>query len=126
MQLDDPNSMLALYRQAIAMRGALFQASVGLRWHETGQHELLAFSRGGGTCVVNFGDRPLSLPQGWDLELVQASGADSDRAQVPANSAAWFAGVPAGHGAKPGETIEADRRLLETATVYRSQSVREQ
>jgi alpha-glucosidase len=126
MQLDDPNSMLALYQRAIAMRGALFQASVGLRWHETGQHELLAFSRGDGTCVVNFGDRPLSLPQGWDLELVQASGADSDQAQVPANSAAWFAGVPADHGAKPGETIEADRRLLDTATVYRSQSVREQ
>ncbi|HEY0258548.1 MAG TPA: alpha-amylase family glycosyl hydrolase [Lacisediminihabitans sp.] len=94
VQAGDPGSVLALYREAIARRSAVFGRGTELRWHETGSAGVLAFSRGGGTCVVNLGDEAAALPRSWQLDLVQASSQGADAGSIDPDSAVWFAGVP--------------------------------
>lgn len=59
----DPQSTLSLYRKALAARRQLFEGPV--EWLETGRSDVLAFRRGGGTCVTVFGETPFVAPTSW-------------------------------------------------------------
>ena len=60
-QLDDPGSMLHLYRAALALRGRLSAAPERFAWLES-PGQVLAFERSAGwRCIVNFGSEPHPL-----------------------------------------------------------------
>jgi alpha-glucosidase len=88
-QEDDPESSLALYRKALAIRSAHPALGDGeLEWVEAGP-ETLAFRRGTGfACWVNFGSRPAALPDG--ATVLVSSGRVTD-GELPADTAAWLA-----------------------------------
>lgn len=87
-QLDDPASMLSLYRQALRLR-AQWQSGEALEWEDTGDPAVLAFQRPNGWRVVtNFGETPYALPDG---EIALASAADGEPGAVPAESTVWIA-----------------------------------
>ncbi len=51
----DPNSPLSIFRKALALRKTLI-ASEDMTWHETGDAQVLHFSRPNGwNCITNFG-----------------------------------------------------------------------
>lgn len=82
------DSMLHLYREAIALRHripALSSSSFGWLPAEPG---VLAFTRGDGfVCVANCSPRPVCTPV--DAQLLHASDPDVGE-KMPPNSAAWF------------------------------------
>jgi alpha-glucosidase len=82
----DPDSMLALYRAAISLRGKHDSFGGGMQW-VSAPPGCLAFRRDGGlVCVVNFTNRPVALPGG---ELLLASVPLVD-GQLPGDAAAWL------------------------------------
>jgi alpha-glucosidase len=86
-QEDDPDSVLAFYRRALALRREL-QAAEELTWHDS-PSGVLHFSRPGGLHVVtNFDAEPIELPAG---EVLLSSGALVD-GKLPAATTAWMAG----------------------------------
>ncbi|GAB3652264.1 glycoside hydrolase family 13 protein [Glycomyces tarimensis] len=87
-QAADPASMLALYREAIALRrGERALRGEDFTWLDTGS-EVLAFRRGEDlACVVNFGDAPADLP---DHEGVLIASAPLIDGRLPADAAAWL------------------------------------
>lgn len=96
-QQDDPDSTLHLYQRLVRQRRELFRGSESMTWLETGDPQLLAFTRGAGACVVNLGAEPAMIPSEWGLcpvivsTATPAGGSDV----VPVDSAAWFALSPA-------------------------------
>jgi alpha-glucosidase len=98
-QESDTGSILALYRDAIALRRrhpALGDGS--LRWLE-GPEGSLTFARDPGfTSVVNVSSDAVALPEGG--EVVLASGPLPGRRRVPPDTAVWLTGsgeaAPAG------------------------------
>lgn len=82
------DSMLHLYREAIALRHRIpALSSSEFRWLPT-EPGVLAFTRGDGfACVVNCSSRPVCSPV--DGALVRASDPDAGE-KLPPNSAAWF------------------------------------
>jgi alpha-glucosidase len=80
-QGDDPQSMLALYREAIRLR----PAGTGLAWRESPPGTLV-FERGGVICAVNVGAPTLALPDG---ELLLASD-PGVRDHLGPGQAAWI------------------------------------
>lgn len=62
-QSEDPNSMLNLYRQVLALRRSLWQHAEPLRWLATPEGTL-AFARGAAECWVNTGKRAADMPSG--------------------------------------------------------------
>ena len=85
LQAADTGSTLSFYRRALALRHEL-QGAERLTWHESADDDVLHFERPGGWHVVaNFGDAPVSLPEG-DLLLVSA---ESEDGKLPANATAW-------------------------------------
>lgn len=103
-QRADDRSTLALFREAIARKRELFASEDELEWLESGSADVLAFRRGSGVCVVNFGDTDAPIPVEWHARAVLDSEFSGSDAVVPANSAAWLSVVrePAGSGAAPG------------------------
>ena len=86
-QEGNPGSTLAFYRRALALRHEL-QGAERLVWHESADDDVLHFERPGGWHVVaNFGDAPVSLPEG-ELLLVSAD-AEAEDGKLPANATAW-------------------------------------
>ena len=89
-QAGDPRSTLNLYRDALRLRKELTDEP--LTWlHST--PDVLAFSRGQDfTCIVNFGDTPVSVRDlGVHGEVVLASDARHQQlALVPADAAVWL------------------------------------
>ena len=85
----DPNSMLTLYRAALALRREHTALGDGeLTWLPAGP-EVLAFSRGGGfACVANLSAAPVPLPEGSQVLL--ASGPLDGAGLLPADTAAWL------------------------------------
>ncbi|GAA1978148.1 glycoside hydrolase family 13 protein [Microbacterium pumilum] len=60
-QVDDPASMLSLYRRALTLRGRL-QGAEELEWIDSGREDVLWFRRPGGWEVVtNFGAQPFAV-----------------------------------------------------------------
>ena len=95
----DRESMLWLYREAIALRRRHLAPSAGtMAWHDMGAG-VLAFSRDARfTCVVNVTDHPVALPD--DLahrsRVMLASSALEDDGVVPGATAVWLAVDPSG------------------------------
>ena len=80
------NSTLELYRTALKLRREL-QAAEELEWLETGNPDVLHFSRPGGwQSVTNFGDTAVELPAGrcCSAALRWTDG------KLPANTTAWL------------------------------------
>jgi alpha-glucosidase len=80
----DPDSMLNLYRDALALR-RLFTDS-DLSWVES-EPSVLHFVRPGALrCLTNFGAEPVALPPGEVL----LSSAHLDRGRVPGDTTVWL------------------------------------
>jgi alpha-glucosidase len=84
----DPDSMLTLYRTALALRGS--EAGLGdgpMSWLELADG-VLAFTRPGGfTCVLNLSSGPVALPPHRSVLLTSGPLLDG---RLPADSAAWL------------------------------------
>lgn len=79
-------STLELYRKALKLRREL-QTAEELEWVETGNPEVLHFSRHGGwQSVTNFGAEPVELPAGEVL----LSSAPLDGKLLPGNTTVWL------------------------------------
>ena len=82
---DDPQSTLAMYRRALALRREL-QTEEPLEWVETGRDDVLRLRRPNGWEVVsNFGTHRFPLPEG---ERLLASGPLTDF--VPGETTVWM------------------------------------
>ncbi len=95
-QASDPESMLALYRDALRLRKALVRDEP-LEWVEDGPGAgaVLAFRRGPGfACVVNLGDEPMAMPAaiGAGAQVLVASGPMAADGRVPGSTAVWLGG----------------------------------
>ena len=88
-QKHDPDSMLALYHEALRVRRERFvPAGTALSWIDLGP-DVLAFERGPGlSVVVNFGADTVALPEGTSVLL--ASGPLTDDAKLPTDTAVWL------------------------------------
>jgi alpha-glucosidase len=93
-QAASDDSALALYRRAIRARRTVF-AEQPIEWLETGRADVIAFRRGSGACVVNFGDTAFDPLGEWEAEFVLNSEALENGAAIPPNSAAWLSIVEA-------------------------------
>lgn len=87
-QLESGESMLQLYREAIALRHRVpALTSSGFRWLPT-EPGVLGFTRGDGfACIVNCSSRPVCAPPGARLLLGSDPGVGE---KLPPDSAAWF------------------------------------
>jgi alpha-glucosidase len=88
-QLEDADSTLSLYRQAIELRKT-HRAFAGaeLEWYGAPAGCFAYRRRGGGlVCVLNASETPVPLPAG---EILLASGPLNDR-HLPPNTTAWLA-----------------------------------
>jgi alpha-glucosidase len=87
-QIDDPESMLSLYRTGLSIRR---QAPWGehdeLKWLDYGD-PVIAFARGDRfVCIVNFGTEPIELPEGAEV-LVASTLLDGNT--VAQDTTVWF------------------------------------
>jgi alpha-glucosidase len=99
-QIDDPRSTLSLFRRAVAAHRGLFSGT-DVDWLDTDAPDVLAFRRGDGICVINFGNTPATVPTEWGAHLVLSSEPVGDGSVVPAESAVWLsaARMPSGTSA---------------------------
>lgn len=85
-------STLELYREAIAIRSKHLRDDEDLEWLELGD-SVVAFRRGSGlTCVVNYGEDDLLLPDGAAL----LSSEPLEGRRLPGNAAVWLGAVASG------------------------------
>ena len=70
IQGTDAQSTLNMYRDALAVRRRLFGGAV--EWLETGRSDVLAFRRGGGTCVTVFSETPFVPPVEWGSTVLSS------------------------------------------------------
>jgi alpha-glucosidase len=85
-QSDDDESVLALYRRALGLRGSVF-VDGGFEWLDSYPPTCLAFRRGDAACVLNAGAGPVDLDR---AEVVLASSPLADAAVLPPDTAAWL------------------------------------
>lgn len=87
-QLGDPDSVLELYRAALALRrGDLTAMSEAMTWVDAGPDAVCFERQDGFRCLVNLGDAPLALPAGASVLL--ASGPLVDNL-VPTDTCVWL------------------------------------
>jgi alpha-glucosidase len=90
-QLGDPDSMLELYRAALALRRTepgLGSERESLRWLDTAEN-VLAFRRGDEVaCVVNLSAAPVELPE--HNAVLLTSSPLTDEGLLPPDCAAWL------------------------------------
>jgi alpha-glucosidase len=84
-QEGDPASTLTLYREALALRPSF--AHEPFAWLPGTSEDVLAFSRGDVTVVLNSGAVPVPLPAG---DVLLASGPLPPDGQLPADTTAWL------------------------------------
>ena len=89
-QTGDPGSMLELYRDALQIRHAEFVGEGPMTWLPA-PGGVLAFDRGGVTCVANLSPAPADLPLHTAVLLASASLAAG---QLPPDTAAWLRTPP--------------------------------
>jgi alpha-glucosidase len=87
-QTGDPGSMLELYRTALRVRREHPALGDGrLAWLDLGKG-VLGFTRDPGfACLVNAGEEPVDLPEGWSV-LLASDGVES---RLTPDTAAWLA-----------------------------------
>ena len=87
-QLESGESMLQLYREAIALRHRVPTLSSGRFHWIPSERGVLAFTRGDGfACIVNCSPQPVCAPPGSQLLL----GSDAEVSdKLPPDSAGWF------------------------------------
>ncbi|MFW0772466.1 glycoside hydrolase family 13 protein [Paenarthrobacter nitroguajacolicus] len=79
-------STLELYKKALQLRSEL-QTDEELEWVETGNQDVLHFSRPGGWhTVTNFGTKPVELPEG----NVVVTSAPLEDGKLPSDTTAWI------------------------------------
>ncbi len=86
IQDGDPDSMLTLYQQAIALRSEHLVDDQSLEMLDLGA-DVLAYRRGTITVVANMGSDPVPLPDG--TTLLASSAVDGE---LPADTAVWILG----------------------------------
>ena len=86
----EPTSFLNLYRDLLRARRTVFNGTEPLRWLDTGGEDVLAFARGHGICVLNFGSTPLQLPEGLVDAVVASSSGGLTGAELAGNHAVWL------------------------------------
>ncbi|MBT2502399.1 glycoside hydrolase family 13 protein [Curtobacterium sp. ISL-83] len=87
-QEHDPDSMLALYREAIRIRRERLHHDESFAWLSS-EEEVLAFARGDGfVCVVNLSRHPVALPADHTTLLASA---DTSGGTLPSDAAVWLA-----------------------------------
>lgn len=84
-QESEATSMLELYRAALRVRRKLFANTAPLRWNDTAA-DVLSFTRGDVTCIVNFGSDPIELPAG----RVLVTSSPSVGTSLGMDEAAWL------------------------------------
>ncbi len=82
-----PDTVLALYRQALRLRRSLDHAS-DLQWLETGREDVLAFRRGDIVSVTVFGAHAFAPPVQWGSALLCSAPLNSGAIAGPAT--AWY------------------------------------
>ena len=92
MEQADPDSMLALYRAALAIRQESLTATRDTTAEQVDMgDDVVAYTRAavGGrvfTSITNFGNAPVALPDG---SVVLASGPLTPEGQLPTDTSAW-------------------------------------
>ena len=86
-QNTEKHSMLHLYRRAIDLRRRLLGADLTFAWLQA-EADALSYKHGQIVSIVNFGSRPLDLPEGEVLLL----SAPLEGGRVPVDGAAWIHG----------------------------------
>lgn len=80
-----PDSTLELYRAALRLRSEYLADNEEFGWIEPGE-DIVAFRRGSGiVCLVNYGDEPVSVPEG----IVLISSGPLAEGVVPPDTAVW-------------------------------------
>ncbi len=83
----DEESMLELYRRLIALRKRHRHATEQVEWLE-GEDQVISLRRSTGlTCVINFGESPVALPEG---AVISASVDLDPDGRLPGNAAVWI------------------------------------
>ncbi len=89
-QLGDTDSTLHLYREALARRWLFVEGGdeQPVWQHVPGREDVLILSRGHGTCVVNFGTRPVRLSDEWGQPVLSSTRLHGP--ELPGNAACWL------------------------------------
>ncbi|WP_099022257.1 glycoside hydrolase family 13 protein [Mycolicibacterium palauense] len=82
----EPDSILNVYRRALALRPAMWATTTDVRWLAT-PADVLAFSRGTAQCWVNTGPEAIELPAGMRVVLASVPGVQR---HLPSDAAAWL------------------------------------
>lgn len=81
----DGDSILNLYRAALALRPQLWVGAGDVRWLASADG-VLGYARGEAQCWVNTGDVEIALPEGFSVLLASEPGIDG---VLPPDAAAW-------------------------------------
>lgn len=85
-QQNDPDSMLSLYRRAIAARKELFSETDSVTMLDMGSG-VLAYERAGITVIVNMSSNPVDLPEG---QIVLTSNSEVVDGTLSTDAAIWL------------------------------------
>ncbi len=86
-QAADPDSMLSLYRTALALRRELFGGSEDFELRESAP-DVIDFDRAGTRVTLNMGDVGVAMPPG---RVLLASSPIDDPTELPADTIVWLA-----------------------------------
>ena len=86
-QADDPDSTLAFYRRALALRRERRLGAGSLRWQPSGD-EVLDLVNGRTRVVANLGGAPIALPPG--AVLIASAGDAAADGWLPPDTAVWL------------------------------------
>ena len=83
----DPSSLLSIFRKALALRKTLI-APEDMTWHETGDSQVLHFSRTNGwNCITNFGRNYYNFDGAG--EVIHSSGPLAKSGDLPPATTVW-------------------------------------
>lgn len=87
LQVEDPNSTLALYRDALALRRNYALGDGKLEWLTHPGGRVVAFHNGPVSVMINMSGHEVPLPPG---EVIAASVPLKDDGALPAEATAWL------------------------------------
>ena len=86
-QADDPDSMLHLYRRALALRRELFVGTEAFELYESAP-DVIDFDRAGTRVTINMGEAPVQMPPG---RVLLSSGPVDGAGELPPDTIVWLA-----------------------------------